>query len=119
MVAGNTSALFQQEGQERASTLAHARMPDTVRNAIPIVAGGKVVRQEIHLNLPVGGWRWFDFQMRPVRDEENTIVGIVVTALTFRHTIDAPSSFHSASSVGAYLGLTALRHLTPPPVRQC
>jgi PAS domain S-box-containing protein len=32
-------------------------LPDTVRNAIPIVAGGELVRQEIHVNLPVGGWR--------------------------------------------------------------
>lgn len=30
----------------------------------------------------------------------------VVTALTFRHTIDDPSRFRSAASVGAYLGLT-------------
>ena len=30
----------------------------------------------------------------------------VVTALTFRHTIDNPSRFRSAASVGAYLGLT-------------
>jgi len=32
-----------------------------------------------------------------------TVPGVgVVTALTFRHTIDDPSRFHSASSVGAY-----------------
>ena len=30
----------------------------------------------------------------------------VATALTFRHTIDDPSRFRSASAVGAYLGLT-------------
>ena len=30
----------------------------------------------------------------------------VVTALTFRHTIDDPSRFSSAAQVGAYLGLT-------------
>jgi transposase len=36
-----------------------------------------------------------------------TVPGIgVVTALTFRHTIDDPSRFRSATSVGAYLGLT-------------
>ena len=36
-----------------------------------------------------------------------TVPGIgVVTALTFRHTIDDPSRFRSAASVGAYLGLT-------------
>lgn len=33
----------------------------------------------------------------------------VVTALTFRHTIDDPSRFRSASNVGAYLGLTPRR----------
>ena len=39
-----------------------------------------------------------------------TVPGIgVVTALTFRHTIDDPSRFRSATSVGAYLGLTPRR----------
>lgn len=33
----------------------------------------------------------------------------VVTALTFRHTIDDPSRFRSVSAVGAYLGLTPRR----------
>lgn len=33
-----------------------------------------------------------------------------MTALTFRHTIDDPSRLHSASSVGAYLGLTPRRN---------
>ena len=56
-------------------------MPEAVRDAIPIVAGGDVVRQEIHVNLPVGGWRWFDFQMRPVRNEENMVVAIVPEAV--------------------------------------
>lgn len=39
-----------------------------------------------------------------------TVPGIgVVTALTFRHTIDDPSRFRSATTVGAYLGLTPKR----------
>ena len=39
-----------------------------------------------------------------------TVPGVgVVTALTFRHTIDDPSRFKSASTVGAYLGLTPRR----------
>ena len=33
----------------------------------------------------------------------------LVTALTYRHTIDDPSRFSSASDVGAYLGLTPRR----------
>ena len=49
------------------------------------------------------------------RDDETTrrlmtVPGVgVVTALTFRHTIDDPSRFRSASTVGAYLGLTPRR----------
>lgn len=39
-----------------------------------------------------------------------TVPGIgVVTALTFRHTIDDPARFRSAANVGAYLGLTPRR----------
>ena len=39
-----------------------------------------------------------------------TVPGVgVVTALTFRHTIDDPSRFQSAPAVGAYLGLTPRR----------
>jgi transposase len=39
-----------------------------------------------------------------------TVPGIgVVTALTFRHTIDDPSRFRNATSVGAYLRLTPRR----------
>ncbi|MFK4534972.1 transposase [Bradyrhizobium ottawaense] len=40
-----------------------------------------------------------------------TVPGVgVATALTFRHTIDGPSRFRSALTVGAYLGLTPGRN---------
>jgi transposase len=40
-----------------------------------------------------------------------TVPGVgVVTALTFRHTIDDPSRFRPTSGVGAYLGLTPRRN---------
>lgn len=40
-----------------------------------------------------------------------TIPGVgVVTAVCFRHTVDAPERFSSSSTVGAYLGLTPRRH---------
>jgi len=56
-------------------------MSDIIRDAIPLVAAGEVVRREIHVNLPQGGWRWFDFQMRPVRDSHNNVVAIVPEAV--------------------------------------
>jgi len=54
---------------------------DLVRGAVPRVAAGEVVRQEIYVNLPEGGWRWFDFQMRPVRDSQNKVIAIVPEAV--------------------------------------
>jgi PAS domain S-box-containing protein len=56
-------------------------MPEMVREAVPTVAAGDVVRQELYINLPVGGWRWFDFQMRPVRNGQGAVVGIVPEAV--------------------------------------
>jgi PAS domain S-box-containing protein len=56
-------------------------IPEMVRSAISAVANGETVRQEIHVNLPIGGWRWFDFQMRPVRNEQGNVVGIVPEAV--------------------------------------
>ena len=59
----------------------------------------------------------FDDEVRRLaRSDETTrrlmtVPGVgVVTALTFRHTIDDPSRFRSASTVGAYLGLTPRRN---------
>jgi transposase len=59
----------------------------------------------------------FDDQVRRLARSDEisrrlmTVPGVgVVTALTFRHTIDDPSRFRSASTVGAYLGLTPRRH---------
>lgn len=59
----------------------------------------------------------FDDEVRQLAKSDETtrrlmtVPGVgVVTALTFRHTIDDPSRFRSASSVGAYLGLTPRRN---------
>src|SRR5580692_4615958 len=59
----------------------------------------------------------FDDEVRRLAETDETtrrlmtVPGVgVVTALTFRHTIDDPSRFRSASKVGAYLGLTPRRN---------
>ena len=48
---------------------------------MPLLANGEIVRQEIHVNLPTGGWRWFEFQMRPVLDANGAVVAIVPEAV--------------------------------------
>ena len=59
----------------------------------------------------------FDEEVRRLAKADETtrrlmiVPGVgVITALTFRHTIDDPSRFRSASKVGAYLGLTPRRN---------
>ncbi len=81
-------------------------MPETVRGAMPIVAGGEIVRQEIRVNLPVGGWRWFDFQMRPVRDGQGAVVAIVPEAVEVTGRRQAEEALRQAQKMEAIGQLT-------------
>lgn len=56
-------------------------IPDMMRDAVGRVANGELVRQEILIDLPVGGWRWFDFAMRPMRNAAGEIIAIVPEAV--------------------------------------
>jgi PAS domain S-box-containing protein len=81
-------------------------MPEMVRAAVATVAGGETMRREIHLNLPVGGWRWFDFQMRPVRDEGGEVVAIVPEAVELTERRQAEEAFRQAQKMEAIGQLT-------------
>jgi PAS domain S-box-containing protein len=81
-------------------------MPDFVRGAIPIVAAGELVRQEIHVNLPQGGWRWLDFQMRPVRDAKNKVVAIVPEAVDVTERRQAEETLRQAQKMESIGQLT-------------
>lgn len=56
-------------------------MGETIRDAVALVARGEVVRQELLINLPVGGWRWFDFVLRPIFSTQGDVIAIVPEAL--------------------------------------
>jgi PAS domain S-box-containing protein len=81
-------------------------MADEVRAAIPLVARGETVRREIRVNLPVGGWRWFDFQMRPVRDRDGGIVGIVPEMVELTQRRQAEEALLQAQKMEAVGQLT-------------
>jgi PAS domain S-box-containing protein len=53
---------------------------DTVREAFHAVMQGEEVQTEMRLRLP-GGERYFDFTMRPLRDQHGSIVGAVPDAI--------------------------------------
>ena len=81
-------------------------MPEMVRTSIPLVAKGGTVRQEIRVNLPVGGWRWFDFQIRPVRDDKGSVVAIVPEAVDVTVRREAEEALRHAQKMDAIGQLT-------------
>jgi len=81
-------------------------MAATVRAAIPTVASGKIVRQEIHVNLPVGGWRWFDFQMRPTHDEHGKVIALIAEAVELTARRNAEEALRQAQKMEAIGQLT-------------
>lgn len=66
-------------------------MPESVRERVQAAAAGQVVRQEVRLDLPVDGWREFDFTLRPVSDEDGRLAAIVCEAveITDRKRVEA------------------------------
>src|SRR6185437_1163379 len=81
-------------------------MSDIVREAVARAAGGDTVRQEIRINLPVGGWRWFDFQLRPVRDPDGAVVAILPEAIEITERRQAEEALRQAQK------MEAIGHLT-------
>lgn len=55
-------------------------MRDTVRDAFITVMRGEEVETEMLLHLPVGD-RYFDFAMRPLRDQHGAVIGAVPEAV--------------------------------------
>jgi PAS domain S-box-containing protein len=81
-------------------------MAEMVRTGISAVTRGETVRQEIHVNLPIGGWRWFDFQMRPVRDDQGAVVAIVPEAVEVTERRAAEEAVRHAQKMDAIGQLT-------------
>jgi PAS domain S-box-containing protein len=60
-----------------------AEMQAYVREAMGLAASGQMQRREVRLELPVGGWRWLDLSLRPLRDGAGAVVAIVLEAVDF------------------------------------
>ncbi len=81
-------------------------MPETICEAISVVAGGEDVHREMVLQLPTGE-RCFDFAMRPIRDEQGVVVALASEALDVterRQVEDALRHSQKMEAVGQLTG---------------
>jgi PAS domain S-box-containing protein len=75
-------------------------MPEQVQAAIPLVAAGQTLRQEIVVNLPTGR-RAFDFAMRPVCNGSGDIIAIVPEAVDLTERRAAEEQLRQAQKMEA------------------
>jgi len=81
-------------------------MPEAMRGAVAAAADGEAVRLEIHLNLPEGGWRWFDFSLRPIRDWDGSVIALVPEAVELTQRRQAEEALRQAQKMEAVGQLT-------------
>jgi PAS domain S-box-containing protein len=80
-------------------------LSEVLREAVMTAAAGETVRQSIHTRIQ-GEWRWFDMAMRPMRDDEGTIVGIIQEAVETTQRHHAEEQLRQAQKLEAVGKLT-------------
>jgi len=80
-------------------------MRDTVRDAFIAVMNGGEVKTEIRLLLPVGE-RYFDFAMRPLRDQHGAVIGAVPEAVDITERRKGEEALRQAQKMEAVGQLT-------------
>ncbi|MBY0613808.1 MAG: PAS domain S-box protein [Beijerinckiaceae bacterium] len=81
-------------------------MEAIVRSLFHRVLSGETVQQEITLNLPKGGWRWFNFSMRPISDERGEVIAVVLEAVETTERRQAEDALRQAQKMEAVGQLT-------------
>ena len=80
-------------------------MSDVVRNAFAAVMSGEEVKTEMLLQLPIGE-RYFDFAMRPMRDQHGAIIGAVPEAVDITERRQSEEALRQSQKMEAVGQLT-------------
>jgi PAS domain S-box-containing protein len=80
-------------------------MSETVRRAFEAVMGGEEVKIEMLLHLPIGS-RYFDFAMRPLRDQYGAVIGAVPEAVDVTERRQSEEALRQAQKMEAVGQLT-------------
>jgi len=80
-------------------------MCDVVRDAFIAVMNGGEVKTEMRLNLPIGE-RYFDFAMRPLRDQHGAVIGAVPEAVDITERRKGEEALRQAQKMEAVGQLT-------------
>ena len=80
-------------------------MPEMVKDAVQSVAAGVSMRRTIVVRLP-GGERTFDFSMRPVKNEQGNVIGIVPEAVDLTQLLQTEERLRQSQKMEAVGQLT-------------
>lgn len=79
---------------------------DLMRDAVARARAGEAAQQQLYLNLPVGGWRWFDLMMRPIREIDGRVVAIASEAVETTERRKAEEALRQSQKLEAMGQLT-------------
>ncbi len=80
-------------------------MPELVHQAVQRAAAGEIIQQSIAVNLPEGE-RTFDMALRPVKNENGAVIGIVPEAVETTQRVQAEAALRQSMKMKAIGQLT-------------